>query len=230
MPLARVNGAVLSGARGAVVQVEVDVSDGLPGIGLVGLPDKSVNEARLRARCAVASVGKVWPNRRITISLTPAELRKNGAGLDLPIAVAVLAAAGQVPSDRLAGTVFTGELGLDGRLRSTQGTLPGALAAREAGMTRFVAATSAGQELSRLTGIDVLLADQLSEVIAWLADPDHPGLMGPTAPAGVAEASRGPDLGDVRGHAYGRLAIEVAAAGGHHLALVGPPGVGKTMP
>lgn len=229
MALARVNGVVLAGAQGALVHVEVDVSDGLPGVGLVGLPDKNVNEARLRARCAVASIGGRWPNKRITISLTPAEVRKNGAGLDLPIAIAVLVAGGQLPPDRLAGTVFAGELGLDGRLRSAQGTLPGALAARDRGMTRIVAATDAGQELSRLTGIDVLVSDHLSEVVAWLADPEHPGLPGPAAGARTAEVPPGPDLRDVRGHHYGRLALEVAAAGGHHLALVGAPGVGKTM-
>lgn len=226
---ARVNGAVLSGARGVLVQVEVDVSEGLPAVGLVGLPDASVNEARLRARCAVTSVGRSWPNRRVTISLTPAEIRKNGAGLDLPIAVGVLAAAGQVPPDRVGDTVFTGELGLDGRLRSARGALPAALAARQAGVARLVAPVDAGRELARLSGIRVLLAAHLREVVGWLSDPEHPGLDGPESVAADADEARGPDLADVRGHAYGRLAIEVAAAGSHHLALVGPPGVGKTL-
>ncbi len=229
MALARVTGAVVAGVAGALVQVEVDISDGLPSVGLVGLPDTTVGEARLRARCAVASVGGQWPNRRITISLTPAEVRKNGAGLDLPMAIAVLAAAQQVPQDRLGGTVFTGELGLDGRLRSARGALPGALAARAAGMPILVAPRDAGPELTRLTGIRILLADGLKDVLDWLCDPDHPGLDGPAADAPQPASARGPDLSDVRGHSYGRLALEVAAAGGHHLAFVGPPGVGKTL-
>lgn len=229
MPQAVTRGAVVHGPRGRLVRVEVDVSDGLPAIGVIGLPDTTVNESRQRVRCAVTSSGQKWPNRRITISLTPAEVRKNGAGLDLPIAIGVLAAGGGIPGERLDGTVFTGELGLDGALHSASGALPGALAAREAGMNRLVAPRDAGPELARLSGITIHLADRLDQVLHWLVDPEHPGLDSPRPEPLTASGPPGPDLIDVRGHVYGRYALEVAAAGGHHLALIGAPGVGKTM-
>lgn len=228
MSLAQVNGVVLSGVTGALVRVEVDVSDGLPSVGVVGLPDTSVNEAKWRARCAIDSIGRAWPNRRITISLSPAEVRKQGAGLDLPIAVGVLAASGQVPADSLPGTAFVGELGLDGRIRGTRGALAGALAARTAGMARLIVPGETARQVVRLPGIDVTVADHLAQVAAvlageWSPEPDAAAVPEPSPPV------YGPDLADVRGHALGRVALEVAAAGGHHCALVGAPGVGKTL-
>jgi magnesium chelatase family protein len=228
--LAKVYGVVLSGVSGAMVRVEVDISDGLPSVGVVGLPDTSVTESRSRARCAIDGIGKVWPNRRITISLSPAEVRKNGAGLDLPIAIGVLAASGQLPEVDLRSTTFIGELGLDGQLRPTRGALAGALAARRAGIDRVVVPSASATEMSRLTGIQVTIADHLAQVVAVLTGecPDAVSLTGePSADEGPPRER--PDLRDVRGHAQGRLALEVAAAGGHHLAMIGPPGVGKTL-
>ena len=229
MGLAKVNGVVLSGVTGAMVRVEVDISDGLPSVGVVGLPDTSVTESRSRARCAIDGIGKVWPNRRITISLSPAEVRKHGAGLDLPIAIGVLAASGQLPEVDLQSTIFIGELGLDGQLRPTRGALAGALAARRAGIDRIVVPSASAVEMSRMTGVHVTIADHLAQVVAVLTGecPDvvtMPALLG--IDGGVRDR---PDLRDVRGHAQGRLALEVAAAGGHHIAMIGPPGVGKTL-
>lgn len=228
MALARVDGVVLSGVVGAIVSVEVVVGDGLPSVGVVGLPDISVNESRWRARCAIDSIGLTWPNRRITINLSPAEVRKQGAGLDLPIAVAVLAASGQVPASVIDDTALIGELGLDGRIRGTHGALAGALAARAAGIERLIVPSDTAAQLALLPGIRVVVADHLAQVIEVLtggvADPPPP-----RAQQGGTSPDYGLDLADVRGHALGRVALEVAAAGGHHLALVGAPGVGKTL-
>jgi len=229
--LSQVHGVVLSGVSGAMVRVEVDISDGLPSVGVVGLPDASVTESRWRARCAIDSVGGRWPNRRITVSLSPAEVRKQGAGLDLPIAVGVLAADGQLPGADLRDITFIGELGLDGQVRPTRGALAGALAARSAGIARIVVPTTTAREMSRITGIRVIVADHLAHVVAVLTGECPESELQPAAPVGGESGPRGepPDLRDVRGHAHARLALEVAAAGGHHLALVGAPGVGKTV-
>jgi magnesium chelatase family protein len=226
MTLATVCGVVLVGVSGTIVTVEVDVSDGLPSVGLVGLPDATVSEARSRARCAVDAMDATWPSRRITIGLSPAEVRKHGSGLDLPIAVGVLAASGQLPTTHLASTAFVGELGLDGTLRPARGALPAALAARRAGMTALVVPADGVGELARVSGITVVTARELREVVALLSEPT---LVSSELPAVPASRAAGPDLADVRGHAHGRLALEVAAVGGHHAALIGAPGVGKTL-
>lgn len=227
MPLAQVHGVVLSGVSGAMVQVEVDVANGLPSVGVVGLPDTSVTEARWRTRSAITSAGGTWPDRRVTISLSPAEVRKNGAGLDLPIAIGVLAASEQLGDVDLGSTTFLGELGLDGRLRPTRGVLAGALAARAAGLARLIVPPEAATQVARVPGITVIAATTLAQVVAVLrgSDPGEP------IPRPVAATAGGvvPDLLDVRGHDFGRFALEVAAAGGHHLSLIGPPGVGKTF-
>ena len=228
MTLAQVDGVVLSGVTGALVRVEVDVADGLPSVGVVGLPDTSVNESRWRARCAIDSIGLKWPNRRITISLSPAEVRKQGAGLDLPIAIGVLAASDQLPSELLGGAAFIGELGLDGRIRGTHGVLAGALAARSAGVERLIVASESAAQLDGLSGIRVIVADHLAQVLSALSSPTaHVDVAGRARPAAVPDF--GLDLADVRGHLLGRVALEVAAVGGHHCALVGAPGVGKTL-
>ena len=228
MVLAQVHGVVLSGIDGVLVRVEVDVSDGLPGVSVVGLPDASVTEARSRVRCAVDAIGAAWPNRRITISLSPADVRKHGSGLDLPIAIGVLAAAEVVPAGALASTAFVGELGLDGGIRPARGALPGALAARRGGLSTLVIPSDGARELGRLTGLRVLLADHLAEVVRLLGGTGSDRAWSPAPPA-PDDAASGPDLRDVRGQGRARLGLEVAAAGGHHLAMVGPPGVGKTL-
>lgn len=226
MALAQVHGVVLWGVTGAMVTVEAEVSDGLPSVGVIGLPDTSVGESRWRARSAIESTGARWPNRRVTISLTPAEIPKHGAGLDLPIAIGVLAANAQLDGVDLGGTAFIGELGLDGRLRATRGALAGALAARAGGLARVIVAADGAADIARLPGIAVFAAVDLAQVLAILRGAD-PGVPLSGAVSGPEQSQ--PDLADVRGHAHARFALTVAAAGGHHMAMVGPPGVGKTL-
>lgn len=226
MTLAQVHGVVLWGVMGVMVTVEVEVSSGLPSVGVIGLPDTSVTESRWRARSAVTSVGANWPNRRVTISLSPAEVPKNGAGLDLPIAIGALIASDQLRGVNLGSTTFIGELGLDGRLRPTRGALAGALAARRAGIDRLIVAPQCVGDIARLPGIVVLAAVDLAQVIAILRGEDVGAAV--SARTDTAPAPQ-PDLADVRGHEHARFALRVAAAGGHHVALVGPPGVGKTL-
>ena len=232
MALAQVHGVVVSGVTGAMVRVEVEVSQGLPSVGVVGLPDTSVTEARWRARSAIASIGASWPDKRVTIGLSPAEVRKNGAGLDLPIALGVLSASDQLPGVDLSSTTFVGELGLDGTLRPTRGALAGALAARRAGIERLVAPPQSAREMARLPGLRVVVAETLGQVVAVLRG-DDAGMIAaigsePDDQPGLDERSV-PDLRDVRGQAQARYGIEVAAAGAHNISLIGVPGVGKTL-
>lgn len=231
MALAKVRGVVVNGVLGEMVRVEVDVSDGLPSVGIVGLPDASVSEARWRARCAVDSTGLPWPNRRITISLSPAEVRKHGAGLDLPMAVGVLAASKAVPSDSLGQTAFVGELGLDGRLRQVHGTLAAVLAARSAGMRSVVVSRDVLHDVGAVPGIEIRGAESLTEVCRLLAGSSSAVSIARAPDLGAAaEVTLAvPDLADVRGQQIARWGLEVAAAGGHHVALLGSPGVGKTL-
>jgi magnesium chelatase family protein len=226
MALAQVLGVVVSGVTGALVQVEVDVSNGLPSVGVVGLPDASVAEARWRARSAIGSIGGTWPDRRVTINLSPAEVHKIGAGLDLPIAVGVLLASEQLPEATVSSTTFIGELGLDGQVRPTRDALAGALAARSAGLRRVIVPVDCAADLARLPGIGVVAVRDLAQVLAVLAGVDAGEVVTPVM---TADAEAEPDLRDVRGHEHARFGLEVAAAGGHHVAMIGPPGVGKTL-
>jgi magnesium chelatase family protein len=223
--LATVPSAVLVGVDGHPVSVEVHVAPGIPTFTVVGLPDASCREARDRVRAAVISSGLRWPQRRVTVNLAPSALRKAGAGLDLPIAVALLVADDQLRSSSVAGCGFLGELGLDGTIRPVSGTL--ALVAALPARAGVVPAASAA-EAALVERVRVLPATTLRSLVANLRGeepwPDPvPARRRP--PAG----SPGPDLADVRGQPVGRLAVEVAAAGGHHLLLSGPPGAGKTM-
>ncbi|MDN5750390.1 MAG: YifB family Mg chelatase-like AAA ATPase [Pseudonocardia sp.] len=226
MGLARGWSVALRGVEGHVVEIEADVGGGLPGVHLVGLPDASLHESKDRVRAAVVNSRFVWPNERIVLALSPATLRKAGSGFDLALACCVLAANGVVPQQSLDGTVLLGELALDGRLRPVRGVLPSLLAARAAGMRRMVVPDAGLGEAALVTGIDVVGAADLGEVIGWLRDGAPLRSPGPPACAGGDEA---PDLADVLGQDDARHALEVAAAGGHHLLLVGPPGTGKTM-
>ena len=222
--LATVSSATLVGVEGRPIDVEVHVSRGLPSFTIVGLPDASCREARDRVRAAIISSGLGWPQQRVTVNLAPTGIRKGGAGLDLPIAVALLVADGQLPDGCAAGLGFLGELGLDGSVRRVAGVLPLVDAMRA---EKVVVPTSCAEEASLVRGSDVACIPGLRTLVSVLRGeegwPDRP----PSRPGG--ESDEGPDLADVRGQALGRLAVEVAAAGGHHLLLVGPPGAGKTM-
>jgi magnesium chelatase family protein len=222
--LASIDSATLSGAVGHPVSVEVHVSNGLPGFTIVGLPDAAVREARDRVRAAILSSGLSWPLRRLTVNLAPSGIRKGGAGLDLPIAIGLLVATGELSSTSVEGLAFCGELGLNGSLRHVPGMIALADATSPLGL---VVPRGDVREAALVRGGDVKGAATLAELVRVLrgqaAWPEVP----PNAPATAAAA--GIDLADVRGQPVGRRALEVAAAGRHHLLLVGPPGSGKTM-
>jgi magnesium chelatase family protein len=229
MALARGWSVTLQGVDGHLVEIEADVGGGLPGVFLVGLPDAALHEAKDRIRAAVVNSGLVWPNERIVLALSPASLRKTGSGFDLALACAVLAANEALPERSLERTVLLGELALDGRLRTVRGILPALLAAKTAGLPRAIVPVGALAEAALVDavggGIEVLGAATLGEVLAFLRD--GAPLRRPEAVPAVEPDP--PDLADVLGQDDARHALEVAAAGGHHLLLVGPPGTGKTM-
>ncbi|WP_062384933.1 YifB family Mg chelatase-like AAA ATPase [Demequina iriomotensis] len=228
--IGRCRSVVLTGLTGHVVEVEAHVARGLPAFTIVGLPDASLAEAKDRVRAAVASSGVEWPRHRITVNLSPASLPKSGPGTDLAIAVAVLAAAGTVDALRARDLLLLGELGLDGRVRPVRGVLPAVAAAVAAGCTRVVVPAGNAAEATLVAGARVEGAVALATVLGSLgADAQAESLEEVPAPAVAATRSDPPDLAEVRGQPVARRALEVAAAGGHHLLMVGPPGAGKTM-
>lgn len=232
MSLARAHGVVITGVEAHVVEVEAHLSAGLPGMSIVGLADTAVGEARDRVRAAVLNSGARWPERRITVGLSPASLHKKGSGLDLPIAAAILAADGQVPGDAAADAILFGELGLDGRVRPVRGAVVAAVAARRAGWSRIVVARESAGQAAVVPGVRSVGVGSLGHWGRVVAGTDvsedssgEPGEDPGLSQAGVPVA----DLADVRGQAEAVAALEVAAAGAHHVAMVGRPGVGKTM-
>jgi len=226
MSLARTWSVGLVGLSGGVVEVEVDLSAGLPGMAIVGLADTSVRESRDRVRAAVLNSGLDWPNRKITIGLSPATLPKHGSGYDLSLAVGLLAASDQVPCGAAEKFLFLGELGLDGRVRAIRGVLPAVIAAVKEGHQHVVVAQENGAEAQLVGDADVWVADTLADVVGFLCG-DREGQRPVRVDAPAPPET--PDLIDVVGQSAGRLALEIAAAGGHHLLLTGPPGAGKTM-
>jgi magnesium chelatase family protein len=221
--IASVPSATLLGVTGQPVTVEVHSGVGVPGFQIVGSPDASCREARDRVRAALLSSGLAWPNRRVTVNLAPSGLRKAGAGLDLAIAIALLVADEQLPPEAVERYAFVGELGLDGTLRGTPGVAP-MVACRS---DRIVVVPADAYEQATAIGApDVRCAGHLADVVQALAGAPWPD---PPAPVTDDRPLPLPDLADVRGQPDARLALELAAAGGHHLLLVGPPGAGKTM-
>lgn len=229
MALAQVWGATTVGVEGQLVTVEVDVTSGLPGIGVVGLPDASVQEARWRTRSALANSGFDWPGQRITVSLAPAETRKHGSGLDLPIALGILCASGQVSDEAVHRMALCAELGLDGRLRPVRGVVPAAIAAHRAGAISMVVAPENAHEASLVPGLAVVTGADLAAVVRELRLPPEGRTRTSVQDCTGASTSGDPDLADVIGHVMARHGLEVAAAGGHHVMMIGPPGVGKSM-
>ena len=230
MGLGRTLAVSLLGMSGHLVEVEAHLAASVPGFTLVGLPDTALAESRDRVRAAVTSSGLGWPQRRITVNLSPASLPKAGSAFDLAIAVAMLAGAAVLDPARTAPVVHLGELALDGRLRPVRGVLPAVAAAVAAGHVRVVVPAENAAEAALVPGARVLAAGTLAEV-AWRHGADIPEPARPPAPgpAGPRPAPPQPDLADVLGQHEARAALEVAAAGGHHLLMVGPPGAGKTM-
>jgi magnesium chelatase family protein len=226
MSLATAWSVALYGVDGLLVEIEADVRQGLPGVHLVGLPDAALHESKDRVRSAVVNSGRDWPNQRITLGMSPATVRKTGSGFDLALACAVLAAVHDALAPRLRDTVLVGELALDGRLRPVRGVLPSLLTARRAGYRTVVVPHATLAEAALVPGLDVRGAHCLRDVLAWLAGEAELARPGPLA---VSPGPAGLELADVLGQEAARTAVEIAAAGGHHLLLVGPPGTGKTM-
>jgi magnesium chelatase family protein len=225
--LARCLSAAMRGLEALAVGIEVDIAPGLPGLQMVGLADAAVQEARERVRAALRNSGLRVPLTRVVVSLTPADLRKEGPAFDLPIALGLLIASGQLPAERMEGIWSAAELGLDGSLRGIRGALALALAAREGGARALLLPRANAAEAALVEGLSVLGARNLRDALAVLADPAAAPL--PRARPALPSTAAVADLADVRGASHGRRALEIAAAGGHHLLLVGPPGSGKTM-
>jgi magnesium chelatase family protein len=249
MGFARTCSVALVGVEGVVVEVQADLEPGVAAFTLVGLPDKSLTESRDRVRAAVVNSGASWPQKKLTVGLSPASVPKSGSGFDLAVAAAVLGAAERIDPRVLADIVMIGEVGLDGRVRPVRGILPAVLAAADAGYEQVVVPECAAAEASLVPGVSVLGVRSLRQLIAVLADepvPDEepddvgrpdpllaglrvPGTGAATGMRGMGAARPDHDLADVVGQTSARTAVEVAAAGGHHLFLEGPPGAGKTM-
>lgn len=226
----RVTGVAVVGVQGIPFVVEAHVGRGLPSLTLTGLPGAAVQDARDRIRPAVESSGLEWPLRRIVVNLSPGNLRKDGPGLDMPVAMGVLAATGQIPAEQSARYAFVGELSLRGGLVSTPGVLSVAIAAARAGLEGVVVPFANRDEAALVEGLEVVAARDLAEVVGFLrngAAPSSRTSVGSAVPA--EHESPSADLSEVRGQLQARRALEVAAAGGHNLLLLGSPGAGKTM-
>ena len=226
---AKTFGETVCGINGEGIIVEVDISNGLPGFDIVGLPDTAVKESRERVRAALKNSGLMFPMTRITVNLAPADLRKDGSSLDLPIAVGILTAAGSLLQEEAEGKIFVGELALDGSIRPVAGVLPMILYAREHDWREMYIPRGNEAEGELGDGIDVYTPASLSELVSHLKKQERltplPKIQFGTETAGCGDV----DFAEVRGQQVVKRALEIAAAGGHNVLMVGAPGSGKTM-
>jgi len=217
----------LVGLTGHVISVEVDIADGLPGYSLLGLPDAALMESRDRVRSALVNSGEVWPNKKVTVSLSPAWMHKSGSGFDLPIAIALLAASGKIPESMSAHIMYLGELALDGRIRGIRGVLPSLIAAHKNGIRIAVVPDANLAEATLMSEMTVIGMDNIASLLHWLRTGERSHVQ--ELPLEDSSPDDSLDFCDVAGQDAARFAAEVSAVGGHHLLLVGPPGTGKTM-
>ncbi|MGV8884241.1 MAG: YifB family Mg chelatase-like AAA ATPase [Microbacteriaceae bacterium] len=230
MAIGRTHSVSLLGLQGAIVEIEADISNNLPSFVLIGLPDAALGEARDRVRAAATNSGCALPNRKITVNLSPAALPKHGSGFDLGIAIAALAAAGDISVESVDRVVHLGELGLDGRLRPITGILPAVVGAARAGFEIVMVPTGNADEAALVPGIRVVSVASLRDAVIWHGGQLESCPVEPILRAALPEASTDDlDLCEVIGNDEAVEAMMVAAAGGHHVFLLGPPGAGKTM-
>ena len=226
MALGRAFSVAVRGLDAELVEIEADITSGLPGVHLVGLPDAALQESRDRVRAAITNCGNSWPMARLTLALSPATLPKVGSVYDVALASAVLSAHLKATWPRLEKTVLLGELALDGRVRPVKGVLPAVLAAKQEGWPAVVVPIENLAEASLIDGIEVWGVRTLRQLQSWL---DGKAALDCDVAAATSEPEPAAELADVVGQSHARFAVEVAAAGAHHLMLTGPPGIGKTM-
>lgn len=226
MTLAITRCIALQGLAGEVINVEVDISNGIPSYSLLGLPDTALQESRDRIRAAITNSHHIWPNKKVTVSLSPAWLPKSGTGFDLPIAIAILMGSAQVMNSSFDDTIVIGELALDGSIKPIRGILPMVLAAQRCGMSRVIIPWANAEEASLVPKIEVLAFETLNQVLHWAATKELPAS---ELRMEIDLPKPEKDMCDVRGQHNSKRALEIAAIGGHHLLMMGPPGTGKTM-